>query len=748
MAFNGSGTFNLKYNWQNDAANGINISSFRMTDQEQDIANGLSNCMTRDGQGPATANISMGGFRLLNVGTPVAGTDAVNQAYLQAQIAGVAPYGAGFPTTTSVDAICQLDKTKVTQAFALGNNQITDGGGGPYACDLSDTTSGAYGTGSISGNTLTVTGVTNGTYAVGQCIRGQGVAAGTYITALGTGVGGTGTYTVNQAQSVSGTTICGDNGGTLLVGRDGGRWKLQYVGMVSLKQFGCKGDNATDDTLPAQAAVNWAYSAAGATLYSPPGVYLITSLSLNFAASITVNIQGAGKFATLFKKTGSTTTPVFNWSANTGVLETFSDFSDFSVIGNAKAHPGITVTQCASFTIKNVDIGSCSTGLNSVGSLIFSVRNCRIHDNITGFSCAKSASIYGNLIEFYDTRLVANSTFGADLNGSNGTFFFGCDFEQNGTSGNNATGALKIESGIAAEIGYAKVMIDKCWFEANLGICIQNDATGNPALHLSIKDTNLISNQSGNVMNIASTNAVVVIDNCLAPSAGDTVTLNVARTDIRDGLIGVISDSSPVQHRRNVATAAGAVPNTIATGSNGGMSQLTNGMSLFGTAGQISNLNATVHIAQKGNTYSSIIQADGSGGSNVLFATVNNGGVGSITTTAVATAYNTSSDYRLKPDAQPLTGSGEFIDALQPKTWTWAAERGGGKGVGFIAHEVQAVSPSSVHGEKDAVDSEGLPIYQSMEYGSAEFIANIVAELQSLRKRVFELESKGGTPNA
>jgi hypothetical protein len=40
------------------------------------------------------------------------------------------------------------------------------------------------------------------------------------------------------------------------------------------------------------------------------------------------------------------------------------------------------------------------------------------------------------------------------------------------------------------------------------------------------------------------------------------------------------------------------------------------------------------------------------------------------------------------------------------------------------------------------VDAEGNPVMQSMEYGSAEFIANIVAELQSLRARVAQLEAK------
>jgi hypothetical protein len=125
-------------------------------------------------------------------------------------------------------------------------------------------------------------------------------------------------------------------------------------------------------------------------------------------------------------------------------------------------------------------------------------------------------------------------------------------------------------------------------------------------------------------------------------------------------------------------------------------------------------------------------------GAMVAFVNSSGSAVGSITSSNTATAYNTSSDYRLKDNPQPLTNSGSFIDALKPKTWDWKAD--GSKGVGFIAHEVQEVSPGTVLGAKDAVDADGNPVMQAMEYGSAEFIANIVAELQSLRARVAQLE--------
>lgn len=66
---------------------------------------------------------------------------------------------------------------------------------------------GAVVTGSISGTTLTVTAVSSGTLTIGQYISGSGVTAATKITAFGTGLGGTGIYTVDTSQTVSSTTI-------------------------------------------------------------------------------------------------------------------------------------------------------------------------------------------------------------------------------------------------------------------------------------------------------------------------------------------------------------------------------------------------------------------------------------------------------------------------------------------------------------------------------------------------------------
>ena len=119
----------------------------------------------------------------------------------------------------------------------------------------------------------------------------------------------------------------------------------------------------------------------------------------------------------------------------------------------------------------------------------------------------------------------------------------------------------------------------------------------------------------------------------------------------------------------------------------------------------------------------------------------NNAVIGSITqsgTTGVL--YNLTSDYRLKNDQQPLTGAKEFIMALQPKKWQWWD--GSGEGVGFIAHEFMEVAKYSGNGEKDAVDADGKPVYQSIQPSSSEVMANLIAHIQQLETRLAALENK------
>ena len=78
--------------------------------------------------------------------------------------------------------------------------------------------------------------------------------------------------------------------------------------------------------------------------------------------------------------------------------------------------------------------------------------------------------------------------------------------------------------------------------------------------------------------------------------------------------------------------------------------------------------------------------------------------VGSIGVTTTNTSFNTSSDYRLKNTIAPMTGALAKVALLKPCTYKWNAD--GSDGQGFIAHELDAVVPGCVTGEKDATREE------------------------------------------
>mgnify|MGYP005992868119 CR=1 FL=1 len=96
---------------------------------------------------------------------------------------------------------------------------------------------------------------------------------------------------------------------------------------------------------------------------------------------------------------------------------------------------------------------------------------------------------------------------------------------------------------------------------------------------------------------------------------------------------------------------------------------------------------------------------DGSLRSLVIFRSSSNGSdVGGVYINNTSTSYNTSSDYRLKTDAQPMTGASARVQALNPVNFEWIAD--GTRVDGFLAHEAQEVVPEAVHGTKDAMRDE------------------------------------------
>ena len=119
--------------------------------------------------------------------------------------------------------------------------------------------------------------------------------------------------------------------------------------------------------------------------------------------------------------------------------------------------------------------------------------------------------------------------------------------------------------------------------------------------------------------------------------------------------------------------------------------------------------------------------------------------IGAINNTSTATSYATSSDYRLKENIAPMTGALATVSQLKPVTYKWKID--GSEGQGFIAHELQAVVPDCVTGEKDAVDAEGKPVYQGID--TSFLVATLTAAIQELNAKVdaqaLEIQALKGT---
>ena len=172
-------------------------------------------------------------------------------------------------------------------------------------------------------------------------------------------------------------------------------------------------------------------------------------------------------------------------------------------------------------------------------------------------------------------------------------------------------------------------------------------------------------------------------------------------------------------------------------------------------------LNTTGTTAVQSNTAGAFtyrptgqLEVNGNATQSAFFGRTNDGMVvgfysggtrrGSVDISGATTSYVTSSDYRLKEDVVPMTGALAKVGALKPVVYKWKED--GKSGQGFIAHELQAVVPECVTGEKDAVDADGNPVYQGID--TSFLVATLTAAIQeqqalieSLTARIAALEA-------
>jgi len=128
------------------------------------------------------------------------------------------------------------------------------------------------------------------------------------------------------------------------------------------------------------------------------------------------------------------------------------------------------------------------------------------------------------------------------------------------------------------------------------------------------------------------------------------------------------------------------------------------------------------------------------GGSGVFASFGNTSGtvIGTITRSGSSTAYNTSSDHRLKENVTADWDATTRLKQLNPVRFNFIADTDTTVD-GFLAHEVQSVVPEAITGTHDEVDDDGNPVYQGID--QSKLVPLLVKTIQELEARITALEN-------
>jgi hypothetical protein len=148
-------------------------------------------------------------------------------------------------------------------------------------------------------------------------------------------------------------------------------------------------------------------------------------------------------------------------------------------------------------------------------------------------------------------------------------------------------------------------------------------------------------------------------------------------------------------------------------------------------------------ILTRGGNSSSYFSLDVTSGQHMNFYTDNGSSfvlAGNISSNGSITAYNVTSDYRLKQNIAPLQNSLSKVLQLKPCSYNYI--EGNQYSEGFIAHELAEIVPQAVTGEKDAVNEDGTIKAQGVD--TSLLVATLVSAIQELNAEVQALKQQLG----
>jgi hypothetical protein len=332
--------------------------------------------------------------------------------------------------------------------------------------------------------------------------------------------------------------------------------------------------------------------------------------------------------------------------------------------------------------------------------------------------------------------LYANTT-----GGSNDAFGYGA-LDSNTTGSQNAAfgvGVLQANTTGSYNIGMGRTALESSTTasyntaigQESMRICTTgsyNTAVGKDSLEFITTGDNNVSIGKSAGDNITSGNGNIIIGtNVDAQSATASNQLNIGnwikRSSGGDIVLSADASSSQVTLLNN--------GNLLIGTTNASPAETTNvaGTRIGSTGGsQFSKTSNPCQILNRMGTYGALMEFRWQGSIK-----------GHIDTDGSGTTYYTSSDYRLKENVVPMTGSIDRLKTLKPSRFNFIADAD--KTVdGFLAHEAQEVVPEAISGTKDAVDDEGNPDYQGID--QSKLVPLLVSALQEAVSRIETLEAQ------
>jgi len=572
---------------------------------------------------------------------------------------------------------------------------------------------------SVTGTTLTLTNVTFGYFYNGMVINAIGITAGTTITAFTVGNGSSGsvaTLSISQTTASSQTTLLTgatniiSNGNFSILGAGGieGDYTITCYPIQDIK---------TGDILVSNGFVgintntpSVALDVIGSGKFT--GGLTVTSgtISLNNATSNLINLGAAGISAptvgtlgsigqklVLFQ--GASNQPPYGFGIDGGTL--------WASVPSDAIHmwyTGITNTM----TLNSSGRLIVSGGLTTSGTSNLQVVTATVVQASGGISVPNSSP----------STTATNQ--GVSIFGSS-QFLYGMDLGWNGSYRTRiyAPSNSDIALSTAAESATTQAQFtDRLVVNGTTGAVNISNLTASQAV---------ATNASKNLVSVANTGTG---NNVLATSPTLITPVLGAATGTSLQLSGLTASS---------AVATDASKNLVSVANTGTGNNVLSDTPTFTGVLFAANLNISTLVSIttaaasaslqviNGETYlrRTYVQSD-AGGVNMNFRNSSGSGVGSITNNGTTTAYNTTSDYRLKTNVRPIPNVLDTFMKLNPCNFDFISN--GFNIDGFIAHELQELLPYAVHGEKDGEDM------QTVDY--SKLTPLLVATVQEQQKQI------------